>query len=90
MDGKLILKLPASQRQLLLDYKSYILDLDIIRAISVAVKKNGKYEMYFSYEDFEDLIGHVCAIANHEKDKKIADKFHCLADYLEDCFSEYK
>ena len=90
MEDKLILKLSVSQRQLLLDYKSYILDLDIVRAISVAVKKNSKYEVYLSHEDFEELIGYVCAIANHEEDKKAADKFHRLADYLEDCFAEYK
>ena len=90
MEDKLILKLSVSQRQLLLDYKSYILDLDIVRAISVAVKKNSKYEVYLSHEDFEELIGYVCAIANHEEDKKAADKFHGLADYLEDCFAEYK
>ena len=90
MDDKLILKFSASQRQLLLDYKSYILDLDIVRAISVAVNKSSNYEVYISYEDFEELIGHVCAIANHEEDKKAADNFHCLTDYLEGCFAEYK
>ncbi|MFC1677631.1 hypothetical protein ACFL3G_11300 [Planctomycetota bacterium] len=90
MDDKLILKLSVSQRQLLLDYRHYILELDIVRAISVAIKKSSKYEVYLSYEDFEELIGYVCAIANHEENKKIADKFHCLADYLEDCFAKYE
>lgn len=88
MKDKLPLKLTSTQRQLLLDYKHFILDQDITRAISIAIKKNSKYEIYLSYEDFEDLIDYVCAIANHEEDKKTADRFHKLADYLEDCFEK--
>ncbi|MBN1618894.1 hypothetical protein JW887_06175 [Candidatus Dojkabacteria bacterium] len=88
-DDKLLLKLTPAQRQLLLDYQHYIVDDDIIRAISVAIKEGNKYNIYLTDDDFDLLIGYVCGIANHEEDKKVAEKFHKLSDYLEDCYGAY-
>lgn len=88
MENKSLLKLTTAQRKLLLDYRVFIMNEDITRAISVSMKKSNKYHVYLDDDDFEDLIGHVCAIANHAENDNIADKFHKLADYIEDCFEE--
>ena len=74
MDDKLLLKLTSTQRQLLLDCQHFILDDDIVRSLSLALKKGNKYNIYLTHEDFDLLIGYVCGIANHEEDKKVAEK----------------
>ena len=89
MNDKLLLKLSSAQRQLLLDYQNFILD-DVIRAISLAIKKGNKYEVFLSEVDFEDLIGYVCSIANHEEDKVLAGKLYRLSDYLDKILEEYE
>jgi len=60
MKEKQLLKLTSVQRQLLLEeVRDYILDMDIQRAISAAISKNGKYQIYLTYDQSEDLIGNV-------------------------------
>jgi len=90
MNDKLLLKLTVTQRKLLLDYRAFIMNEDITRAISVSLRKSNKYLVYLDEDDFEDLIGHVCAIANHAENDSVANKFHKLADYFEDCFEKFK
>ena len=83
-------ELSISQRQLLLDNDLELLYSDISKAISVALKNGKQYHIYLTYSDIEELLGHVCFLANHEKERRLSDRFDNLADYLEDCLAEFK
>jgi len=92
MEKKQLIKLTPIQRQLLLeDVTDYILDLDIQRAISAAISKNGKYHIYLTYDQLEDLIGNICFVANHEeKNKNLSLELDELIDCLECILNECK
>ena len=90
MDDKLLLILTASQRQLLLKYKNFIMNKNAMRTVSVALKMNNNYHAYLDYENFKDLVSQVGVVANHEKGYEMADETRKLADYVEDCFEKYK
>ncbi|MBW8000443.1 MAG: hypothetical protein FVQ80_00280 [Planctomycetes bacterium] len=92
MKDKQLLKLTPVQRQLLLEeVRDYILDMDIQRAISAAISKNGKYHIYLTHGELEDMIGNICFVANHEeKNKNLILELDELIDYLECILDECK
>ena len=92
MNDKILLKFTPTQRQLILEEVSdYILDMDIINAISVAISKNSKYYIYLTLDDIEDLIGNICFVANHEdKNKNLILELDELIDYMECILEESK
>ena len=92
MDDKILLKLTPIQREVILeDVSDYILDIDIERAISAAISKNGKYHIYLPPDDLEDLIGNIYFVANHEeKNKNLVLELDELIDYLECILDECK
>ena len=89
MDEKpMIIKFSESQKNLLLNYEYDILDFDLSELFSNAVRKKDKYELRLTGEDLEFLRDDVCAIANHEENKKMQAKLDELAEYLDNCVSE--
>ena len=90
MNDKLKITLSKHQRNILLEHvEPYILDEDTKRAISAALSKNGKYHIYISDDDLEDLIGSVCFVANHEeKNKNLILELEDLIDNMECVLNE--
>ena len=85
MDNKVKIILSKHQRSILLEeVRDYILDEDTEKAISISISKNGKYNIYLTPDELEDLIGNICFVVNHEeKNKNLILELDELIDYLE-------
>ena len=66
--NKIPLTLTAQQRDLILKYIHLITNEEISQLLTISLKKEGKYEIYMTEEQLEDLCGNICAISNSEKD----------------------
>lgn len=83
-DKTITIPLSASQRELLLEYRHEFTDPDLLRVISIAVKKGSKYEITATADNLVDLCDQIESIANAEEDPSIQDKLDDLDDYLEE------
>jgi hypothetical protein len=92
MDKKIKITLSEHHQNILTEeVVDYILDIDIERAISTTVSKNGKCHISLAPDDLEDLIGNLCFVANHEeKNKNLVLELDELIDYLECMLDECK
>ena len=92
MDDKIKIILSGHQRNLLLeDVKDYIFNRETERAISAAISKNGKYHIYLTPEDLEELIGSVSFVHNHEeKNKQLISDLDELIDHMECILNDFR
>ena len=60
----------------------YGADADQNLELAIPVKDN-KYQLYFLYEELDDLAGFVAASANHEESRKKQDQWDKLCDKIE-------
>lgn len=82
MEDKLAITLSAAQRNLLLEYEPYLVDIDLFRLVSVAIKKGDTYEIYLDDEQLDDLLEQVSEAANDEEDEQKQEALDDLYDYL--------
>ncbi len=85
MNKKVEITLLKHHRELLMgEVEPYILDSEIQKTISIAISKNGKYHIYLSPDDINELIGNVCFVANHEDgNNDLILELDDLIDHLE-------
>jgi hypothetical protein len=86
-EEKIIVKLTPAQRKLLLG-KVILLDEDIERIVSVALKRGRKYEISMTLDDLDELRGSVAFEANHTKDTALGRKLDTLYKHLDDCLMD--
>ena len=80
--GNITIELTVEERDLLLK-NDYVLYDNIIKKLSRAKFRNGFCRMTLSYIDLDEIVGHVCFLANHEEDSDTWQELNDLADHLE-------
>ena len=80
--GNMTIELTESERDLLLK-NDYVLYDDFIKKLSNAKFRNGFCKITLSYSLLEEIVGHVCFLANHEEDSDTWQELNDLADHLE-------
>jgi len=89
MDEKIEIPISASQKKLLQEISSDILDMDVTRAISAIAKKEEKYFICLDPSELEELVGNICFIANHEENNaKLVKQLDELSEYLDKFLDE--
>ncbi|MBN2137198.1 MAG: hypothetical protein JW720_05285 [Sedimentisphaerales bacterium] len=84
VDEKIKIPISESQKKLLQEISSNILDVDVARAISAIARKGNKNYIYLDPSELEELVGNICFIANHEENNtKLVKKLDELAEYLD-------
>ena len=76
------IELAESERDLLLK-TDYVLYNEFIKKLSNAKFRNGYCQIILNYSLLEEIVGHVCFLANHEEDSDIWEELNDLADHLE-------
>ena len=89
MEDKITISLSASQRNLLLKYKSNFADHQLFRLISVALKKGKNYEIFLDEDQLEELLNQIIELSGHENDEKLQLQLDDLCNYLEDFYDEF-
>ncbi len=84
MNDKITIILTEEQRDLLIEYEPYFVDDKVFKLISIAIKKENKYEIYLDEEELEELIDQVAELANNEKDEVLKYQLDDICDFLED------
>ena len=87
-DNKIALKLSGSQRNILLKYQSQLMDQQLSKLISIALKKHNKYEVYLTDGQVKDLCEQFYTVAEREKNRKMQKELDILCCYIEDCLSD--
>ena len=80
--GNITIELTVEERDLLLE-NDYVLYDDFIKKLSNAKFRNGFCKITLSYSLLEEIVGHVCFLANHEEDSDMWEELNDLADNLE-------
>lgn len=90
MDDKIEIPVSGSHKKLLQEIANDILDMDVTRAISAIVSKEGKNFVYLDPSELDELVGNICFISNHEENnpkfvKQLKKLIDHLEKYLDDC-----
>lgn len=80
--GNITIELTEEERDLLLK-NDYVLYDDFIKKLSNAKFQNGYCQIILNYSSLEEIVGHVCFLANHEEDSDMWEELNDLADHLE-------
>ena len=76
------IELTESERDLLLK-NDYVLYDDFMKKLSNAKFRNNYCQIILNYSSLEEIVGHVCFLANHEEDSDMWEELNDLADHLE-------
>lgn len=80
--GNITIELTVEERGLLLK-NDYVLYDDITKKLTNAKFRNGFCKIILNYSSLEEIVGHVCFLANHEDDSDLWEELNDLADHLE-------
>ena len=83
------LTLTTQQRELLFKYIHLLKDEEITQLLTIALKKDDKYEIYLAEEQIEDLCETLFSIATDEVDHQLQSDLDDLEDYIDDIHLKY-
>ena len=82
------IELSECQRRIILEYGVRFADAELVRVVSVALKKADGYEICTTEEQLDELIDEIAAIADGEPDEAKSELLYEICEYLDACIVE--
>ena len=82
MKEKITMEFSEIEKELLLENK-YVLSDETIGKLTRAKNKKGFFRITLRHAELDDIVGHICFLANHEEDPDTCEELNDLADHLE-------